>query len=168
MSQLSFFTDVALQTLRDNWRNVIENEGGRCPCCDRWGKINAHALIESMALSLLWISKQPTDDDGYVNVSRTGPSWVIKGKYSLLKHWDLITKLDRDDKPRQSDGQWQITTKGYQFLRNELPIARKVFIYDNTVQGFSQEEVLFRECFNKHFDYDTVMSDHFNFNEVKV
>jgi len=169
MKQIDMFGETAIQTLRDNWRETIENEGGRCPCCDRWGKISGHGITETMSLALLWLSRQPVDDNGFVNVPKAAPAWMLRGKtYSLLQHWHLIYKVEKnEDKTKRSDGLWQVTTKGHQFLRNELSVPRKVFIYDNTIQGFSQEEVFFEDCFGKHFDYQEVMSDSFNLSTIK-
>jgi hypothetical protein len=168
--QGNLFGDNALQTLRGMWRDTIEGEGGRCPCCDRWGKINALSISETLALSLLWLSRQPVDDDGFVNVPACAPAWVLRTKtYSTLQHWGLIIKVDRnEDKTKRSDGFWQVTSKGLAFLKGEISVPKKVFIYDNTIQGFSQEEIYFRNCFGKHFDYQQVMSDSFNLNNIKA
>jgi hypothetical protein len=156
-----------LDQLRYNWRTTIEHEGGRCPCCERWGKINAHGFIETMALSLLWISKQSVNDHGYVNVKKA-PAWMVKGKYSLLSHWGLAVKSENKDDKTKGSGLWQITPKGQQFLRNQITIPRKVFIYDSVVEGFSTDEIFFRDCFGKQFDYQTVMADSFNLNTIKA
>lgn len=164
--QTPLFGDNALQTLRSLWRDTIEGEGGRCPCCDRWGKINGHAIIETMALSLLWLYKQPVDDNGFVDTKKA-PAWMLKGKYSLLRHWGLITKADTQNEKTKGEGLWQVTPLGHQFLRNEVSIPKKIYIYDNLVQGFSDETIHFAQCFGKHFDYQQVMSDSFNLNNIK-
>jgi hypothetical protein len=41
-----------------------------------------------------------------------------------------------------------------------LPAA--VYIYDNQVWGFEEEQVTFKGCFGKHFDFDEMMSAQFN------
>jgi len=163
---LFFYKHEFFEQLRFNWRQTIENEGGRCPCCDRWGKINAHGFIETMALALLWLSRQPVNDQGFVNV-KVAPAWMVKGKYSLLSHWGLATKAENKDEKTKGAGLWQVTPKGHQFLRNELAIPKKVFIYDSVVEGFSSDEIYFRDSFGKHFDYKEVMADTFNLNTIK-
>jgi len=167
MKQMDFFGEGALDAIRSNWRTTIENEGGRCPCCDRFGKINAHSMIETMALALLWLSRQPTDEQGFVDVTRA-PAWFVKGKYSLLRHWDLTQKTDKPDDKTKGEGLWMLTSKGQQFLRGQISIPKKVYIYDNCVQGFSSEEIYFCDTFGKHFVYAEVMSDSFNLASISI
>jgi hypothetical protein len=157
----------SIDLMRGLWHQTIQEEGGRCPCCDRWGKVNGHAIIETMAMALLWLSRQPVNDEGFVDTKKA-PAWMVKGKYSLLRHWGLTLKADKQNKKTKGEGLWQVTPKGYQFLRNDLAIPKKVYIYDNALQGFSAEEVYFRDCFGKHFDYQQVMSDSFNLNNIKA
>ena len=169
MKQLDFFGEGALDAIRSNWRTTIENEGGRCPCCDRWGKINAVSLTENMALSLLWLSRQPVNDQGFVKVPDTAPLWIAKSRtYPALQHWGLIVKVDKtEDKTKKSEGLWQVTTKGIAFLKNQISIPKKCFVYDKGIEGFSAEEIFFCDAFGKHFVYAEVMSDTFNLNNIK-
>lgn len=167
--QTNLFGDNALQTLRSMWRDTIEGEGGRCPCCDRWGKINAVSINETMCLSLLWISRQKPDDNGFVNIT-SAPAWFTRSRsYPNLQHWGLLFKADKaQDNTKRSDGLYQVSMMGMAFLRNELSISKKVFVYDGIIQGHSQEQAYFRDCFGKHFDYQQVMSDSFNLNNIKA
>jgi acyl CoA:acetate/3-ketoacid CoA transferase len=48
---------------------------------------------------------------------------------------------------------------------NMMPAA--VYIYDNKVWGFEQEETTFAGCFGKHFDFDEMMSEQFNWANIK-
>jgi hypothetical protein len=158
-----------LDKLRQDWRVTIENDGGYCPCCDRWGKISPFTLTETHALSLLWLSKAECDDDGWVLVPPVAPKWMMRGKnYSLLAKWGLIEHGGNTDSSKKSEGYWRMTTKGLHFLCGIITVPKKTYIYNNTVQGWSEECVSFRDCFGRHFDYAEVMSDNFNINALRI
>lgn len=158
-----------LAKLRQQWRDTIENDGGHCPCCDRWGKVSPQGMSETMALGLLWIARAKTDEYGWVDVPKSAPRWMLRGKtYTTMARWALVEKGGRDDTTKKSDGLWRVTEKGWAFLRGEIAIPQKVYSYNNTVEGYSEKVVYFRDCFGKHFDYETVMADNFNLNAIKI
>jgi len=170
--QLDFFGDEEkyLDQLKKNWRDTIENDGGHCPCCGKWGKISPFPMTEIMALGLLWLSKATADADGWVDVPNTAPRWMLRGKtYTTMHRWGLIEKADRhEDQTKKSDGLWRVTVKGLHFLCGTTSIPKKVFIYNNTIEGWSDETVYFRDCFGKHFDYEAVMAENFNINAIRI
>jgi hypothetical protein len=43
------------QELRDQWRHTIDDEGGHCPVCDRWGRVYARGINNTMASALIWL-----------------------------------------------------------------------------------------------------------------
>lgn len=158
-----------LAKLRQTWRDTIENDGGFCPCCDRWGKVSPQGMSETMALGLLWLSRADADAHGWVNVPNTAPRWMLRGKtYTTMARWGLVEKGGRDDPAKKSDGMWRVTEKGWAFLRGQTPIPQKVYSYNNVIQGYSENVVYFRDCFGKHFDYEAVMADNFNLNAIKL
>jgi hypothetical protein len=169
--QLDFFESSAdfLADQQKKWRDTIENNGGHCPCCGKWGKISPFPMTEIMALGLLWLSRATPDDDGWIDVPTQAPRWMLRGKtYTTMHRWGLIEKADRhEDKTKKSDGLWRITAKGLHFIFGTTRIPKKVFVYNNMVEGWSDDQVYFQECFGKHFDYEAVMAENFNFNAIK-
>ena len=80
----------------------------------------------------------------------------------------MIEKADRhEDNTKKSDGLWRITPKGLHFLFGTVSIPKKVFIYNNQIEGWSDEQIYFKDCFGKHFDYEAVMAENFNLNAIK-
>jgi hypothetical protein len=156
--------------LRDQWRRTIEGDGGHCPVCKRWGKINVVIVNELQALSLLWMSKATLDENGYINMQTTPPRFVLKSRsYHHLAKWGLIEKPQKDDdKTKKSDGFWRVTEKGFLFLNNQLRIPNKVFFYNKEVEGWGEQLIYFKDCFGKHFDYEEVISHTFNLNAIKI
>ena len=81
---------------------------------------------------------------------------MLKSKtYSFLKHWDVV-----ESKGHRS-GIWRATDKGKDFVLGLIKLPSAVYVYDDTVFGFEAEEVSFRGCFGKHFDFDEMMSSQF-------
>jgi len=58
--------------------------------------------------------------------------------------------------------------KGLHFIVGTITVPRKAYIYNNVVEGWSDECVSFRDCFGRHFDYAEVMADNFNLNAIKL
>lgn len=158
-----------LDDLRADWRVTIEGNGGHCPCCDRWGKINAQPMSEIMALGLLWISRAKQDENGWVNVAKLAPRWMLRGKsYATLAKWGLLESSGEVRDGKKSIGWWRVTPNGELFLDGKLSIPDKVYIYNNGIEGYSNRLLYFYDCFGKHFHYETVMSDNFNLNAINI
>ena len=169
--QLDFFGDEGayLAQLKTNWRATIESDGGNCPCCGKWGKISPFSITETHALALLWLSRAPCDSDGWVDVPPIAPSWMLRGKnYTTMAKWGLIEQGTNEDKSKRADGLWRLTAKGLHFICGTVSVPKKAYIYNNQVEGWSDQWVTFSECFGKHFDYAEVMDDNFNLNAIKI
>lgn len=152
-----------LETLRSDWRTTIENEGGHCPVCDRWGKIYKRPINRSMAASLAWLCNATPDEDGWVNVAGTAPKWLIRtNQLSTLKWWGLVERLDSDDAKKKHSGMWKVTATGRAFVMQGTRIPKYVFTYNDDVEGFGAETVTLRGCFKDSFDYEEVMNGRFS------
>lgn len=44
--------------IREGWQETIKGDGGYCPCCDRWGKVNQKRIHKAMANDLLWLYQE--------------------------------------------------------------------------------------------------------------
>jgi hypothetical protein len=162
---MDLFVNHTLSNLKQAWRQTIEGDGGYCPCCGRWGKINAFYFDQTKALALIWMSKQSGE---WIDMPKTAPRWILRGKtFSMAALWGLIEKSGSQDNPKKkSDGLWRLTTKGLDFVSGRITIPRKVFTYDRKAEGFSQEEVYIRDCLDIRFDYWELMSEQFRFNSI--
>jgi len=47
------------------------------------------------------------------------------------------------DETKKSDGAWRVTAKGLHFLCGTITVPKKAFIYNNQVEGWSDECVSF-------------------------
>lgn len=158
MNQVALFESEAdfLAHIKEKWSDSIMGDGAFCPCCGKWGKVYKYKLSEHLALCLRWIVVHG-DHNGWANVQNTAPRWMLKSKtYPLLAHWQLIEPQGK------RSGVWKATVKGRMFADGQTTEPSAVYIYDNSNWGFSSEEVSFRGCFGKHFDFDELMSERFD------
>jgi len=151
-----------LKQHRDAWRHTIEGEGGYCPVCSRWGKIYGRGLNETMARSLIWLASMPLEN-GWVNVPAKAPRWVVRSnQLPTLKWWGLVERHPSDPKSKiKYSGLWKATDLGYDFVNARERVPKKVFTYNDEVEGHSTETVSIDQCFKYHFDYQEVMTTHF-------
>lgn len=144
-----------LRRLQDEWRQTIEGDGGDCPCCGQFGKVYKAKLSQHFVLCLKWMADH-AGDDGWVEVQKTGPRWMLKSKtYSMLEHWGFIECQTR------RSGVWRVTRLGRDFLGGSHLAPAAVYIYDNRVWSTDEKEVAFRDCFGVHFNFDELMSTNF-------
>lgn len=163
MEQFDMFENEGnfLAKMRSNWNKAIEGDGAHCPCCGKWGKVYKIKLSQHLALCLRWIAVH-AEEDGWVDVQNKAPRWMLKSKtYALLEHWKMV-----ESKSYRS-GVWRATQDGLDFVAGHTSESSAVFIYDNKIWGFDSEETSFRGCFGKHFDFDEMMNDRFNWANIK-
>lgn len=160
--ELDDFDKIIIDELRGKWHEIIKGKGGHCPCCDRWGKVNAFKLTQALALTLKWMQLHP-DGSGWIDMQNKAPRWILRAKcYPVLAYWKLI------EFENHCSGIWGITQKGLDFLNGVITIPQKAFVYNNQVFDVSEKQVSFRDCFGKKFDYDEMLSDRYDWNKVKT
>ena len=163
MNQSSFFgsEEEWLANMKSNWDKAITGDGAFCPCCGKWGKVYKYKLSQHLALCLRWIAIHGKEN-GWVDVQNTAPRWMLKSKtYPLLAHWKLI------ESQSNRSGIWRATYLGKMFADGQIPQPSAVYVYDNGVWGFDGEEVSFRGCFGRHFDFDELMSERFDWAKLR-
>jgi len=147
-----------LEELRGIWRVVIGDEGGYCPCCDRWGKIYPRSLNETMARSLVWLAHHSANGD-WVDVPKRAPRWLVQSnQLPTLRWWGLVERHGTDDPTKKHSGIWRATKRGVLFAQNRLQVPKKVYTYNAEVEGFSEELVTIKDCVGS-FDYSAVMEN---------
>jgi hypothetical protein len=160
MKQLSMFDESPMAEMKDKWRKTIEGDGGFCPCCGKWGKIYKYKLSQHLALALRWIMVHG-DEEGWVDVQKKGPRWMLRAKtYPLLVHWQMI------EGAAKRSGIWRVTQKGREFATGQTSAAAAVWVYDNTIYEVSDSLTSYRGCFGKHFDFDELMSDRYDWTKA--
>lgn len=150
--------DEFLAQLRGAWRTTIEEDGGHCPCCDRWGKIYSRTLNKTMAKSLVWLTKHSLNGE-WVDVPMRAPRWLVRSnQLPTLRWWGLVERHGNDDPTQKHSGLWRATPKGVEFVRARIVVPKKVYTYNAEPLEFGDEMVGIKDCIDK-FSYAEVMED---------
>ena len=160
MTQYGLFGEEreALQTMRQQWRETIEHEGGKCPVCDRWGKVYPRAINRTMARSLIWLTQAKPVKDDWVDVPVQAPKWLVRSnQLATLRWWGLVERMAHDAGEKKFSGMWRVTDFGRAFVEGLATVPKKVFTYKGEVEGVSLETVKIRDCFSSLFDYEATM-----------
>lgn len=153
--------DVSDRTLFDariEWAKTIKGKGGRCPCCHRWGKINARALNSTMARSLIWLTRVRGHE--WIDVPKMAPRWLVQtNQLASLRWWDLVERSESHTPEVKHSGLWRTTSQGRLFVGRHISVPKKVYVYDGEVVAKSEDGVMIDGALGKHFDYSEMMAD---------
>ena len=132
------------------------DDGAICPCCDRRAKRYKRKLNSALARALIWMWSTHRYD--WVNVAQTSPRHIRSSReYSRLALWGMVeSKLTSAGKTTRD---WRVTDKGAAFVRDCLPVARYVYVYNNVVDSdsYDSDRVKIREALGSHFSYPELM-----------
>lgn len=159
-------------TLRDAraWLAPRLLKGERCPCCRRWGKVNAYTISATAARALIllvriyevrrtWVhSKEIAAAHSGVNARRmlacTGDG------LTKLRHWGLVQPKPNDSDPTKRDlGLWEPTALGIEFVYGRTRVPKHAHVYNDKLQGMDRRAtVSIRDALRDRFDYTQLMA----------
>jgi hypothetical protein len=169
--------ELTQSQLKQIWKHVSEGEGGYCPVCEKWGKVNSVHLTGSMVRALGWLYKESQiTGEQWINIPNAAPSTVMRSyNITSLKYWGFVEPRPKPAKVVQlphvrgqkrepqvntrTSGYWAITDMGKLFLTNQSRVPDRVFVYADAVQGYGADTVSAKEVMDKKFDYDAMMND---------
>jgi hypothetical protein len=151
----------SLEAAQDYWANLIQDEGGVCPCCGRFGKIYKRTINANMARGLIWlVFEWEKINTEWVDVPEKAPRWLVKSnQLPTLRWWGLVERLESSDPSEKFSGFWRPTTRGLEFAKNRLAVHQAVFTYAGDPVNFEGPMVLISQCGGKKFDYSKVMEE---------
>jgi len=123
-----------------------------CPCCDQLVKLYMRKISAGMAQDLV---KLYSHADKYVHI--TSFSEVHGGDFAKLAYWDLVATYKSDNPNSKSSGMWRVTDKGILFLERKISIPKHVYLYNQKVQGFSDDLIGIDATFKESFSYAELM-----------
>jgi hypothetical protein len=146
-----------LHEAREELELVAWGAGGDCPCCGQFTKVYKRKFNAGMARGLIWLVL--LDEPEWTDVPKLAPKWLIKiaGEFAKSAHWGLSEQKPTDDPNQKCSGLWRPTEKGANFVSDSLTIPTHVYLYDNAVIKFTQEETTIREALGKRFSYEELM-----------
>lgn len=140
-------------------------KGTVCRCCDQYAKLYRRKFNSGMAYALILIFKytfKNTPPGGWMHVTQVlAKEYGVNAnavEYSKLKLWGLVEQRTNEDRDTKDSGLWRITEKGVTFVRRATQIPKKVFIYNNEVCGYSEEQTGIDEALGDGFKYSELMS----------
>lgn len=144
-------------------------KGVRCPCCRQNVKQYKRRFNSGMAVSLIYIIRLTKsgildDNDGWMNIqvefAKHYNQNANRMDYSQLKRWGLIEqKLNFTDPTKKESGFWRITQKGINVANRRGAIPKYVYLYNDEIEGFSDETVVITEALKAPFDYSELMGN---------
>jgi hypothetical protein len=149
-----------LEDVRNEVLDGIKNKDGMvCPTCDQFCKMYKRKLNAGMAATLCWLVREFKGD--WINIPQCAPRFVIKSnEHGKLAHWKLVEqKSNLDDPTKKDSGIWKPTELGISFVNQESNVPKHVFLYNNSVQGFSDSTTSIKEALGDKFDYSELMKE---------
>lgn len=156
---------MTLEEARAQWRATTEGDGGRCPCCDRWGKIYGRNINKTMAAAVVWLFQQEGDENGWVHLPTKAPLWLMRSKQlPSMRWWGLIERKAKDPKDASArfSGFWRLTELGKQWVVGHASVPRMAWTYDGEVERLDGDPVTVSQCFDSYFDYSEVVAGRFD------
>jgi len=156
-------TAQTVQAARDKTMVKAENDktGTSCPCCGQLCKVYKRTLNAPLARFLIWIVRAYEHDPRWIHL-RQFPMIQNRrggGDYGKLVHWELLKQKPNDDDPdKRTSGEWRPTPQGIEFVHLRLSVPDAVFLYDNVLQGFSDQKTAITTALGKEFSYSELMS----------
>jgi len=132
-----------------------------CSSCGQRVMLKPHILNNTMVNFLVRLAQADLKYKGgwYRTadiVPRTGIKHTKRSSDGpSLRHWGLI--LAADDSVNAAGapvGSYQITTKGYAFLRGDVTVPERIYVYNGELVTTGSEHVNVHEANKKHFDFN--------------
>lgn len=151
--------EQALAELRAVWTRQIAGKGAVCPCCNRFGKRYRRSINRTMAKCVAWLAAQRGDSDGWVDVPRVAPRWLVRSnQLPTMRWWGLVERIDPEAPGVNHSGMWRCTAAGRQFAMGILAVPKYVTTYNGEPLAFSEHKVFLAEC-GGPFDFAEIMKD---------
>lgn len=147
----------SLEQARQEYRDVLKNNGGKCPCCRRWGKINGYQINSTQVRGMIWMLKNFRRDE-WVDLGKA-PRWVLRSKsLATLHHWDLLETKKKAGEDTRGSGLWRLTQLGRDFIYCRVTMPKYAFVFNNRLEKFSREQTDAVQALGKKFSYDELMN----------
>ncbi len=99
----------------------------KCPCCSKvYNTLFKRKIYKAMKNALLLLYKRN-------NVASANSI----GDFTKLSHFGLVVKTD--------SGHWFVTPLGESFINGKTSVPKYVFLRNNNVEGYSEEEIFFND-----------------------
>jgi len=149
-----------LEHARKYVRDQLE-EGVECPVCKQMCRLYRRKLNSGLAAGLVWLVAEWRRHRGWVDMPIRAPRFILRagGQFSILAHWGLIEQQINIETRKRCAGKWRPTTDGALFADGVSLVPRYVLLYNNQVEGWSDEQIGVREALGDKFDYEELWNE---------
>ena len=142
-------------TLADARTRVLEQlaDGSDCPCCGQLARSYNRPLNATMAACLLWLVRSWTADPRWHDIHEHALISKSGGDFAKMAHWRLIEQAIAPSGDKRTSGAWRPTQRGCEFARGAITVPSHVILYDNKVQGWSEDHVDIHAALGRKFSY---------------
>jgi hypothetical protein len=154
---------MTLDEARQEWQQTIRDDGGYCPCCDKWGKMYHRAINITMARSIVWLANHTQPGGDYVDVPRLAPRFLLRSnQLASMKWWRMCERAaPHPEEDKKHSGMWRITDLGNRWANNLVRVPLYVWTYANEVDSYDGDMVTVSDIID-HFSYGDVMSHRYD------
>ena len=140
--------------LRENWR-----KGTKCPCCNQNVKLYPRTLNSSMAYGLIILYRlhiKHADFNKWFKMNEEVAKLKIPSsniEYAKTYYWGLIEERGSEPGKKRTSGLWRLTARGIKFVRKEIEVNKRVYVYNNKVWEYSKDFVSITDALGNKFNY---------------
>lgn len=138
---------------------LVAGPGLLCPCCGQLCKMYGRKMYAEMGAWLIWLVQAYKQDPRWYSVNE-GPAFQHRkggGDYGKLVHWKLVERAPNDMAVKRTSGLWRPTGEGMRFAMGDSKVPSHVYLFNNKVYKFSDEQVDIKTVLGEHFDYFQLM-----------
>ena len=156
-----------METIKESKEFLKSNysKGCKCPSCGQMVKLYKRKLNSSNAICMIEFAKMATVGKWYhisdlIKYNTLLATRLNGGEFARMRYFGLIEEMEKDPKEtsKRTSGYWRITQKGVDFVNNIITVPKYVFIFDNRVQGLSDEKTNIIESLGNKFNYQELMN----------
>jgi hypothetical protein len=123
-------------------------ENKHCPHCNQLMNVYKRSIRKGLVDALTQLNQV-----GFSKSSDLNIPIGINGDFSKMRFWGLIYK------PTDDRNIWGITVKGKRFLEGEIRIPKYVYIYNNSVEKYSEETISVEDVKEEKVDKESVLNE---------
>jgi len=142
------------------------DHGILCPCCGQFAKRYVRKMSSIICRWLIAFARASAGDrTKWIHVRECGhilggeSAAARSGDYAKARWWDLLepNRECPEEEDKSSNGAWRLTTKGWQFVANQVLVRERVVVYNNDPIEFQGKEVSIVTGLGTKFRYSSLM-----------
>lgn len=142
----------AKEHLRENFK-----KGCNCPTCGQRVQLYNYRLFASSAYALIRLHKLGGEWHHIKDFAEATDTTPRASHFAELRFWGMVEPMPMNEDPKKkASGNWRITEKGRNFVRNRLNVKSRILVFNNKFVGYAEnaENITIREALGNAFNYE--------------